>query len=204
MNFLVTGRYKILKNKPFFYLDIGWHKYFKKIKSNYSFYKPTFNKKFLKSFDCLVISGGGDIYNISKNKNDKYRDKIELNLIKQFQKYNKPIILVCRGFQLIANFLDNNLVKINRHIRTNHQIMINKNNFSKEKKINSNSYHNYGLFQLNNLFHIIGKSSDKSIEIAELKNKKILCLMFHPERFNKDQKKIDNLVINFLKKTICN
>jgi len=204
MNFLITGRYKILKDKPFFYLDVGWDKYFKNIKSKYSLYKPEEKKGYISKYDCLIISGGGDIYSISKNKHDKYRDKIELNLIRQFLKFDKPIILVCRGFQLIAKFYGNDLIKINNHIRINHNIMINKNMFINEKKINSNSFHNYGFSRLNNLFKVIGKTSDKSIEIAKMNKKKILCLMFHPERFNKDQKKINNLIIKFLRKSLCN
>ena len=43
----------------------------------------------------------------------------------------------------------------------------------------SNSYHNYGFFKLNEKFKIIGRSTDKSIELAEMRGKKILCMMFH-------------------------
>tara|TARA_Y100000389_G_C17417004_1_gene494358 strand:+ start:1009 stop:1623 length:615 start_codon:yes stop_codon:yes gene_type:complete len=204
MNFLITGRYKVLNDKPFFYLDVGWDNYFKKIKSNYDLYKPKEKKEYVCKFDCLIISGGGDIYNISKNKHDRYRDKIELNLIKQFLKYDKPIILICRGFQLIAKFFGNDLIKIDKHIRINHKIMISRNMLTKEKIITSNSFHNYGFLKLDNSFKVIGKTLDKSIEIAKIKKKNILCLMFHPERFNKDQKKIDNLLIEFLEKSLCN
>ena len=71
-------------------------------------------------------------------------------------------------------------------------------------KIGSNSYHKYGFLELNEKFEIIGRTSDKSIEIAILKNKKILCTMFHPERHNKSQKLINKLITTFLKKSICN
>ena len=51
---------------------------------------------------------------------------------------------------------------------------------------------------LNENFKCIGKSKDNSIEIAILKQKKVLCLMFHPERKNKSQKSINKLITNFL------
>ena len=204
MNFLITGRYRIENKKPLFYIDDGWDNFFKKKKSKYEMYKSNMKLNCIKNFDCLIISGGGDIYKISKKKFDKYRDNLEIKLIKLFLKNNKPIILVCRGFQLVGNFYNNKLTKINNHIRVNHLINVKKNSLSNKMKIVSNSYHKYGFLELNEKFEIIGRTSDKSIEIAILKKKKILCTMFHPERQNKSQKLINKLITTFLKKSICN
>ncbi len=204
MNILINGRYRIEKKKPFFYIDEGWDNFFNKNKYKYEMYKPKMKLSYIKNFDCLVISGGGDIYKISKKKFDKYRDTLEIKLIKLFLKNSKPIILVCRGFQLFGNFYKNKLTKIDNHIGTNHLINVKKNNFSNKMKIISNSYHQYGFLGLNEKFEIIGRSFSKSVEIAVLKNKKILCTMFHPERYNKSQKLINKLIIKFLKKSICN
>ena len=43
----------------------------------------------------------GDIYNINKKKSNLIRDKFEYRLVSYFKK-NKPILMVCRGFQLMA------------------------------------------------------------------------------------------------------
>jgi len=204
MNFLITGRYKIIKKKPFFYLDDGWKNYFKSLKSNFKLYNPKMRKNLLLNYDCLIISGGGDIFNISQSKNDFYRDNLELKLIKLYIKKKKPIITVCRGFQLIANYYKNKLLKIREHANKNHFLIIKKNLIIKKKKIITNSYHNYGFSKLNNKFQIIGKTKDNSIEIALIKNKKTLCLMFHPERKNKNQNSINKLILNFLDLNICN
>ncbi len=204
MNFLITGRYKIKNNKQIFYLDEGWSYFFKKIKSRYKLYNPNKTIKSKIKFDCLIISGGGDIYSISKNKNDLYRDKVELKLIKYYIKNKKPIIVVCRGFQLLGDHFKNKLIKINGHVNTHHTLKIKKNSLINNKKIITNSYHNYGFLKLNKKFEIIGRSRDKSIEIAILKKKKILCTMFHPERYNKKQKEINNLILNFLELKTCN
>ena len=142
MNFLITGRYKIKKNKPSFYLDEGWDDFFKKIKSRYKLYNPNKTINSVIKFDCLIVSGGGDIYNVSKNKHDQYRDKVELKLIKFYIKNKKPVILICRGFQLLANHFKNKLIKINGHVNTHHSLKIKKNLFINNKKINTNSYHN--------------------------------------------------------------
>ena len=68
MNFLITGRYKINNYKPLFYLDVGWKFFFKKIDSKYKLYNASKSNISISKFDCLIISGGGDIYKISKKK----------------------------------------------------------------------------------------------------------------------------------------
>ena len=199
MNVLITGRYKLKKKIPFFYIDIGWDKYFKKIGFSFKMYNPKMDLSYIKTFDCLIISGGGDIYEISKNRHDKFRDLLEIKLVKIFIKLKKPIISVCRGFQLIGWQFKNKLEKFSKHVKKSHFLKIKKNILLKEKKIQTNSFHNFGFKNLNSKFLVIGKTYDGSIEIALLKNKKILCTMFHPERYNKDQKKINSMILNFLR-----
>lgn len=199
MKFLITTRYKIKNKKQFFYLDIGWRSFFKSLNAKYKIYKKNLNKNSLLDNDYLIISGGGDIYNISKNKYDLKRDNEEIKLIKLFINKKKPIIVICRGFQLLANFYKNKLIRVRNHVNKNHIIKLNKNLISNKKKINTNSYHNFGMRKLNKKFSVVGKTKDNLIEIAFLKNKKVLCLMFHPERYNKNQDSINELILNFLK-----
>ena len=49
-----------------------------------------------------------------------------------------PIIGVCRGMQIIQNYFGINLFKISGHIKVRHEL------YYEGKKINVNSYHNYG------------------------------------------------------------
>ena len=89
-------------------------------------------------------------------------------------------------------------MRIKNHVRKNHKIYLYKNKYLKLKNLVTNSFHNYGFLKLNKNFKCIGKSKDKSIEIAILKKKKVLCLMFHPERKNTNQSSINKLISNFL------
>ena len=188
-NFLISKRYKIKNNKEIYYLEKTWQKFFKKLNSKFSGISHDNKIRNLNNFDCLIISGGGDIYDISKNKKDYIRDKFEIKLLNHFLKHNKPIIAICRGFQLVGSFYKNKLMEIKNHVRKNHKIYLYKNKYLKLKNLTTNSFHNYGFLNLNENFNCIGKSKDKSIEIAVLKQKKVLCLMFHPER--KYKSKID-------------
>ena len=52
---------------------------------------------------------------------------------------------------------------------------------------------------MNKNFIGIAYSKDKNIEIAYSSKYRILGLMFHPERKNKSQKEINNIIQKFLK-----
>ena len=136
----------------------------------------------VKKADGLILLGGGDIYKYKKTKENKIRDKIEKKLFKLFYETNKPILAICRGFQLIMDIYKIKLVKMNGHVRQNHNLKINNSKFISQKKIKVNSFHEYCVQKIPENFKIISKALDNTIEISEHKNKKILCLMFHPER----------------------
>ena len=157
------------------------------------------NYNLLKESKGLIISGGGDIYKVSKKKIDKIRDDIELKLYNYFKKQNKPILAICRGYQLIINFNGSSVKKIKDHVRKSHDLKIINSKFINLKKINVNSFHKFGLFNNVNNFKKTGFHNDGSIEILEHKTKKILCVMFHPERTMKSQKKIFSEIIKFLR-----
>lgn len=186
------------KNGFTFRLDKNWFDYISKFNAiliPLGFDKFNIDKIDHLKLDGIIISGGGDIYNINKKKSNLIRDKFEYKLVSYFKKKNKPILMVCRGFQLMAVKLENKIIKINKHIKTNHKLEIFDNRYFKNlSTLNTNSYHNFGILNLNKHFEILGKSKDNFIEFAKIKEKKIYCMMFHPERYNIDQKKIDIIV----------
>ena len=48
------------------------------------------------------MTGGGDIYKYSKKKMINMNN-FEIKLFNYFYKANKPILAICRGYQLIMN-----------------------------------------------------------------------------------------------------
>lgn len=185
-------------------LNLEWFAYLKKLKFNATVFNPYLSSlSQLKNIDVIIISGGGDIYKLKKNKINLFRDKYEKKLIEEGIKKKIPIIAVCRGFQLIVSIIANkarNLIQTKKHKNVSHLIFFeNKNSIYDKNEISVNSYHNIAIKKLNKKFEVIAKSKDNNIEIALLKNKKILGLMFHPERENKDQLIIDNIIKKFIK-----
>ena len=148
----------------------------------------SFKKKYKINFQnirsaCgLILAGGGDLYEYKKTNENKIRDDYERYLFNYFLKKKKPILLICRGFQLLAKLNNIKLLKIKKHVRKFHLLKLKKSRFIKNKSLHVNSYHNYYIKRLPKDYINISSTKDGSIEIAEHKYKKILCLMFHPER----------------------
>lgn len=59
-----------------------------------------------------------------------------------------------------------------------------------------NSYHDYSITKLGNSLNTLAKSDDGSIEAFKHINKRILGIMWHPERY----KKIKKFDLEFIKK----
>jgi|ETNmetMinimDraft_33_1059910.scaffolds.fasta_scaffold03351_4 putative glutamine amidotransferase len=185
-----------------FSLTTNWIKLFNNI-GFFSFTttgnKAAMIKKISVEFDALVLCGGGEIYKFQKNYINLQRDKFEKKLIKNFLLKKKPILAVCRGFQLIASINNGKFEKSNKHVRETHKLKINKKSvFVRCKKLTTNSFHRNVLKSIGKKFTVVSRSNDGFIEIAENVDEKILCFMFHPERYNFSNKEIRKIIKNFI------
>ena len=101
-------------------VNIEWYNYLSKL--NYQAYSA-YSKKIKdlvdisKNFNGLILSGGGEIFQKEKKLKNKLRDEFELKLLRYFTRANKPILCVCRGFQLIGTKNKSQLVKTKNHIK---------------------------------------------------------------------------------------
>ena len=157
------------------------------------------NSENLRLAKGLILSGGGDIYKYKKNKINKLRDSIEIKLFNYFFKKNLPILLICRGFQLMIDMHKIKLFKQKNHVRKSHLLKLSNSKFLKHSKLSVNSYHNYSIKKLPVNYINVASTKDGSIEIAEHKSKKILGLMFHPERNMKSKELVLKSIKNFFK-----
>ena len=161
--------------------------------------KNQINTENLRLAKGLILSGGGDIYKYKKNKINKLRDSIEIKLFNYFFKKNLPILLICRGFQLMIDMHKIKLFKQKNHVRKSHLLKLSNSKFLKHSKLSVNSYHNYSIKKLPVNYINVASTEDGSIEIAEHKSKKILGLMFHPERNMKSKVLVLKSIKNFFK-----
>ena len=203
-NILITQKVFIDKHKQINWsLEDSWFKFFGQKKINLiPLNSDMDNKRKLLSFrpKGLILSGGNDLHNIIKLKENLIRDAHEKKLLKLAIKNKIPILAVCRGFQFVAKFFKCKIFKITKHVRSTHTLKINNKIFgSKIKILKVNSYHNYAVSQLPKHFNLIVRCSDNSIEIAKSNKYNILNFMFHPERQNISQKEINKIIYSHFK-----
>lgn len=179
-------------------------------------------------FDGFLLTGGQDInpkiYNEKKENYCGYvniaRDTMEAILLGEILKSNKPILAICRGFQLITSYLGGSLyqdLKVEKYNNKEsnhrqgkpynklvHKIIISKESLLfdiiKKEEIMVNTLHHQGVKSISDKISIAGITEDNLIESIYLKNKKfVLGVQWHPELLYKDfedQRKIFNAFIN--------
>jgi len=184
------------------YISTNWIAFFKSIgfetNTSFSFNSKTINGISKKS-DALLLCGTGDISKLSKTKVNRKRDQFEKKLLISFLKKNKPVLAVCRGFQLIASLNSGVFSTSRNHVRKVHYLKINKESqYIKFKQLVTNSFHKNVVKKISKEFKVVARSDDGFIEITENFKKKILCFMFHPERYNNSDSKIKTIIKNFL------
>ena len=148
-----------------------------------------------KTFGAIILSGGGNISasfpkindpaDIANNV-DLEREKIEKKLLEFSLSSQIPLLGICRGMQAIGSYFGAKLISIKEHVNTRHKL----NYFCPvvQETINKdvNSYHNFG-FSLSSIpaeLEIIA-SHVNIIEKFAHKEKKIVGIMWHPEREEK-------------------
>ncbi len=135
----------------------------------------------------IILTGGNDLSHISMNQIDQLRDKMEFKIIDICIEKNIPLFGVCRGMQIIAKYFNISLKKIDSHIATHHVITLSNKVLKKiyGEQIQVNSYHQYSLEDAMPPIACAAKCiTDNSIEAITHSNKKILGIMWHPERKN--------------------
>lgn len=165
-------------NEMIFSVESNWYSFFKDQNVNLMTLSPDL-KISEKNISGIIIQGGNDLIKFSNKKQNFLRKKNDMRIIKYALKKKIPILAVCYGFQLIAQYYGSVIQKIKKHVRERHLLHFKGKN---SKKIYVNSFHNYGVFNLPNFFDEVVKCEDGSIEFARSKKKNIMCMMFHPER----------------------
>ena len=160
----------------------------------YPFHKVT--NKFLKKIDpsAFILSGG------PKSVLDKKSPQLNKNILK----FNKPILAICYGMQLLTKNCNGKVSRSTNREYGHTIINIKKKslifNGINKKKLKVWMSHGDNIKKIPKDFSITSISNNKIISSIENKIKKTFCLQFHPEVFHTDQG--SKLIKNFLFK-IC-
>ena len=115
--------------------------------------------------DALIITGGDD---------SVLRRAVELKIAGQMTLRRKPVVGVCHGCFLLAEVLGSQIVKIDEHHNTEHDI----NYFG--DIVTVNSYHTLAIQQLHKTGTVLATDQDGNIEAWIDGN--VAGIVWHPER----------------------
>ena len=159
-------------------------------------------KEYFREFNIegVILTGGNDLNNFKKNELSKKRDDFENRLIKFCIQSKIPILGICRGMQIIAEYFGSNFKKIHGEVGVRYKLKPNNNsryyNYLKNLDL-LNSYHNYTIEKISDEFLISGTDNKGIIKAIEHKKEKIFCQMWHSEREKKFRKSEIDLINGF-------
>lgn len=183
------------KNQFEFSLDIRIFNLLDKIFKNYKSFIVNENDT-LSDIDIVIILGGNDIKKFNNKKNNIIRNRTDLKILKLCLKKNIKILGICYGAQIIAKYFKSEMTKVKNHVGS-HEIIFFKKEKNYTKKVNS--FHNIAISKLKKPLIKLAIAKDFTCEAFTHKNKKILGIMWHPER-NIIIQKHD---IKFINKYLC-
>lgn len=137
---------------------------------------PLLAKRFCEEIkvDGVLLTGGNDLCDYGGNAPE--RDETEKKLLEYAIEHEIPLLGICRGMQMIANYFGTNLRKVDGHIRVNHRIT------GEITRNGVNSFHGMGIKELSSSLRELARTDDGVIEAIQHKRHRIAGIMWHPER----------------------
>ena len=123
--------------------------------------------------DGIILSGGNDLDIFGGGVPE--RDLVERFLIEYGINNQVPVLGICRGMQIIQQYFDVPLHRIEGHVGS-HFI----DSIYGTKKVNS--YHNYGSRDTISDLQVLARSGDGIVECFIHSNRLVMGIMWHPER----------------------
>ncbi len=122
----------------------------------------------------IVLSGGNNLMKYGGDSPE--RDQVEYFLLELAIKENIPLIGVCRGMQILADYFSIKLIKVENEVYKKAACTA----FGKKRLINS--YHDWTLAQLSDDFNLEASTESGIIKAIQHKELPLLGIMWHPER----------------------
>lgn len=132
-----------------------------------------------------MLTGGNDLSIYKFSETSLKRDLFEKKLIDYGIKNNIPILGVCRGMQLIADYFGSSFKTVEGQVAIKHSLEINKDSkyFNELIKLDEvNSYHDYAIDEVPKELLISATDEFGIIKSIEHREYKIFGQMWHSER----------------------
>lgn len=126
--------------------------------------------------DAILLSGGNDIGEQPK------RDALEVKLLNYAKDNGIPVLGICRGTQIINQYLGGTLLPLSGHVASHHVLL---GDWAKSNGYTSvNSFHNFAITKdtISDKLKILAYTEDGSVEVIQHKYLPWYGIMWHPER----------------------
>ena len=127
----------------------------------------------LDNYPSIILSG--------RRKNNPEMNIINSKLVKHSLEYNKPLLGICYGAEILALTLGGTIKKMTSPRHGLYEIDITKDNPLSSGKIKGFESHSYMVSKLGSSFTQIATSDDCKFEIFQYDDKNIFGTQFHPE-----------------------
>ncbi|MBR2494330.1 gamma-glutamyl-CDP-amidate hydrolase [Helicobacter sp.] len=123
----------------------------------------------------VILSGGNDLACFCNDELSIKRDSYEMAVLEHCVKHRVPVLGVCRGAQMIAQYFSCEIVPLQGHIGE-HSIEV------QGRSYKVNSFHNYCVRSVSSELESIALASDASVEAFRHRELPIFGMMWHIER----------------------
>lgn len=122
----------------------------------------------------IVLTGGNDLVALGGTAPE--RDAVEHSLIEFALGRDLPVIGVCRGMQMIQSYFGVALGPVEGHVTPSQEITFDK------RRVVVNSYHLFGTRMSIPALRVCALADDGVVKAVRGEEKRILGVMWHPER----------------------
>ena len=123
----------------------------------------------------ILLTGGNDLAKYGGNAPE--RDATDRRLIEFALQKNLPLLGVCRGMQSVQDHFGIPLARVEGHVCASQEIAIDG------RRTTVNSYHCFGSRSSSAELEVWAVSDDGVVKAVRHTHRKVLCVMWHPERF---------------------
>ena len=133
----------------------------------------------------IILTGGNDLSSVNPSPLSLKRDNFETSLVHYAVENSIPVLGICRGMQLIAEYFGGTIQRIEGHSGVRHGIVPRRNSrifIGDSLPETVNSYHGYAVAKLPDCLHIVASDDTGVIEAFEHISLPVAAQMWHPER----------------------
>lgn len=132
----------------------------------------------------VILSGGNDLGAISGDELDRRRDVFEAHVLDLAQQRDLPVLGVCRGLQVLAHRAGGSITRVSGHVAARHALAVDAASrwLARHDGKEVNSFHAFGLADAGQGLRAVARAADGTIEAVEHERRRILGIMWHPER----------------------